>query len=159
MWDVRSWIAHARARGAPAIVAHGFSMGGFMTALLSSLERDLDAVVVGAPPADLGRVVAKEWRGAGRRHLRAHGLLGERLAAILRVVSPLAMTPLVAPDRRFIYAAIGDRAASPREAYELWEHWERPRVLWHHGSHLTLAGQPGVRRFVDAALLSSTQQD
>jgi pimeloyl-ACP methyl ester carboxylesterase len=154
LWDARRWIAHVRALGAPSVAVHGISLGGFLTALLAGLEPDLDAVVSGAPPASLDLLLARGWRGAARRRLREHGLIGPRSEAVHRVVSPLAFTPLVAPERRFIYAAVGDRATTAQQAYRLWLHWDRPEVRWHHGSHLTLFGRD-VHRFLERALSST----
>jgi hypothetical protein len=126
-----------------------------MTALIAGLDPDLDAVVSGAPPADLSWLLGKEWRASTRRRLQEHGLLGERSEMMHRVVSPLAMAPVVAPERRFIYAAVGDRATTAQQAYQLWLHWDRPEIHWHHGSHLTLFGRD-VDRFLAAALTSTS---
>ena len=69
-----------------------------------------------------------------------------------RVVSPLAMEPLVARDRRFIFAGLGDRMAVPSQAHALWEHWERPTISWFPGNHVGYLWSAKVSGFVDRVL-------
>jgi hypothetical protein len=54
---------------------------------------------------------------------------------LLRVVSPLAVAPRVAHDRRFLFAGIADSLAPRSQALALWRHWGRPRLAWYPGSH------------------------
>lgn len=151
VWDVRRWIAHLRQLGAPGVAVHGISLGGFLAAMLAGLEPDLDAVIAGTPPAELGVVLSRDWRRPQRQALARHDLVGARLDAVHRVVCPLALPPVVARERRFIYAAIGDRATTPQQAYKLWEHWERHDIHWHNGSHLT-SFSPATYRFLSSVL-------
>jgi len=150
--DLRRLIGWLRRQGAPAIGVHGVSLGGYTAALLGALEPDLARVVLGIPAAcfvDLtranvppGLLQAAEW-------------LGFPLAQIeetLRIVSPLAMRPRVPHERRFIYAGTGDRLAPPHHAWQLWRHWNEPRVLWYHGSHVSFLMEPSVRRLLREAL-------
>jgi hypothetical protein len=55
--------------------------------------------------------------------------------ALLRVVSPLAMQPLVSHERRAIFAGVADRVVPAVEASTLWLHWEKPRIAWYQGTH------------------------
>ncbi len=43
---------------------------------------------------------------------------------------------------------LADAVAPPDHARDLWEHWQRPRVEWYHGSHLSFAWESGVRQLV-----------
>ena len=77
-----------------------------------------------------------------------------------RVVSPFAFDPRVPRERRYLYAGLGDRLASPEHARDLWHHWDRPRVAWYHGSHVSFVWEPEVRSllveaFTDSGLLPS----
>jgi hypothetical protein len=50
------------------------------------------------------------------------------------MISPLALSPRVPMQGRFIYAGIADRLVHPRhEAARLWEHWGRPEICWYPG--------------------------
>jgi hypothetical protein len=152
VWDVRRCLSWVRAQGAPAVAVHGVSLGAYVAALLAGVE-DLDCVVAGVPPVDMAQVMAHHVPGGARREVEAAGLLGDEAEAVHRVVSPLALRPRVARDRRFVYAGLADRMATPEQAYRLWKHWDEPSVCWYRGSHLGAMWNRQVRRFVDDALL------
>jgi hypothetical protein len=61
----------------------------------------------------------------------------------------------VPADRRFVYAGIADRMATPGQAHRLWKHWEEPTVCWYRGSHVGFTWSREVRTFVDDALVAS----
>ena len=65
---------------------------------------------------------------------------------------PLAMPPQIAHERRFIYAGTADRLAPPHHAFDLWHHWEKPRVLWYQGSHVSFLMEPSVQELLREAL-------
>jgi len=71
---------------------------------------------------------------------------------VLRVVSPLALPVRVGRDRRFLYAGVADRLAPPHHAWNLWRHWERPRVVWYQGSHVSFLFEPSVQSLLEEAL-------
>lgn len=152
VWDLRRLVGRLRDEGAPAVGVYGVSLGGYTTALLSSLEPNLERAVLGIPAAcfaDLARahvppalMQAAEWLGFP---------LGQ-IEAVLRVVSPLAMPPRLAREHRYIYAGISDRLAPPHHAWDLWRHWERPRVVWYQGSHVSFLMEPTVRDLLREAL-------
>jgi pimeloyl-ACP methyl ester carboxylesterase len=152
-------IGWLRRPGAPAIGVHGVSLGGYTAALLAALEPDLERVVLGIPAAcfvDLAR--ANMPPGL----LRAAEWLGFPLAQIeetMKVVSPLAMPARVAMERRFIYAGTADQLAPPEHAFRLWNHWDRPRVLWYQGSHISFLMEPSVRKLLRHALSARAMLD
>jgi hypothetical protein len=159
IWDLRRMIGWLRRQGAPAIGVHGVSLGGYTAALLAALEPDLERVVLGIPAAcfvDLARANMP----AGL--LRAAEWLGFPLAQIketMKVVSPLAMPARVAPERRFIYAGTADQLAPPEHAWRLWNHWDKPRVLWYQGSHVSFLMEPSVRKLLREALSARAMLD
>jgi hypothetical protein len=159
VWDLRRLLGWLRRQGAPAIGIYGVSLGGYTAALLTALEADLQRVVLGIPAAcfvDLARVNVP----AGL--MRAAEWLGFPLAQIqqtLRVVSPLAMPPLIAHGGRFIYAGTADRLAPPHHAFDLWQHWEKPRVLWYQGGHVSFLMEPSVRELLREALSGRAMLD
>lgn len=147
-WDVRRLLRWLRASGAPAVALQGLSLGGYTAALVASLEEDLDCVIAGIPAADFVRIVrwhapALMWRVVERLGYRL-----EPIERLLRVVSPLAMRPRVPHERRFLFAATADRLAPPDHARDLWRHWDRPRMAWYHGSHLSFRLEREVERLV-----------
>jgi dienelactone hydrolase len=145
VWDVRRLIRWLRAQGAPAIGAYGLSLGGYTTALVASLESELDCVVAGIPAACF--LGLARWN-APAPLVRLADRLGfpwERLERVLTVISPLAFSPRVPRDRRFLFAGLADRLAPPDQARDLWRHWGRPRLAWYHGSHTSFCIEPGVQ--------------
>lgn len=154
VWDVRRLVGWLRAGGAPAVGLHGVSMGGHTAALLAALEERFECVIAGIPAVDMARLVralAPAWllRAAARS-----GLSMDRVEVLLRVVSPLAMPPRVPHEARFVYAGTADRLATPDHARDLWEHWERPRIAWFEGSHLSFFLEREVRELIREALAS-----
>lgn len=152
VWDVRRLVRWLRVSGAPAVALQGLSLGGYTAALVASLEEDLDCVIAGIPAADFARLArwhapALFWHLAERFGYRL-----EPVERLLRVVSPLAMPPRVPHERRFLFAATADRLAPPDHARDLWRHWERPRMAWYHGSHLSFRLEREVEGLVLEAL-------
>lgn len=151
--DVRSIMAWARTQhGAEAFAVHGVSMGGYLAALLAGLVDDLDCVIAGVPTVDLAWVMRRSVPDDERDVLDARGLLGSMADRIHQPISPLSFEPRLPASRRFVYAGVADRIATPAPAHELWEHWDRSSVLWYRGSHIGFAWSREVRQFIDDAL-------
>jgi hypothetical protein len=94
--------------------------------------------------------------------LRAAEWLGFPVTQIeetLKVVSPLAMPARVAKERRFIYAGTADQLAPPEHAWRLWNHWDRPQVLWYQGGHVSFLMEPTVRNLLSEALSARAMLD
>jgi alpha/beta superfamily hydrolase len=135
IWDLRRCLEWVCQQDAPSITVHGISLGGFLAALLASIDDRVDRVISGMPLVDLGGVGNRTPRRP-RRLLEEHGLLGERAELVHRVVSPLALPCRVEHGARHIYAGVGDRFTTAGQAYDLWKHWDEPQVLWFSGSHV-----------------------
>lgn len=153
VWDVRRLLAWLRVeRDAPSIGVYGISLGGFTTALLASMEDDLACVIAGIP--------ATSHTGLAHWHLPAPilrltehmGLAWDHLEHVVRVISPLAFAPRVPWDRRFMFAGAADRLVPPHHVHDLWRHWDRPRLEWYDGSHLSFGWEPTVRTLLAEAL-------
>lgn len=152
VWDVRRLISWVRTREPTAVVLHGVSLGGYVTALTSCFEADLDAAIAGIPVCDVPRLFARQSPRHVRQRAAEHGILAGAAEVVHRVVSPLAMPPLVPHDRRFIFAGLGDRMAVPAQAHALWEHWDRPTISWFPGNHVGYLWSAKVAGFVDGIL-------
>lgn len=163
VWDTRRVISWIRTQGPSgpterggsgpsAVGVYGVSLGGYLTALLAGFERDLDCAIAGIPICNLPELYAYHTPPRMRRRPDARALLGERVGEVLSVVSPLSFPPLVPHDRRFLFAGLVDRMATPQQAVALWEHWDRPRIAWYGGNHVGYLWSHRVETFVRDAL-------
>lgn len=156
VWDSRRVVSWIRETQDPtAVGVYGVSLGGHLTALLASFEEGLDCAIAGIPICDLPALFAHHSPARLARHPEARGVLGEEVAEVLSVVSPLSFGPLVPRERRFMFAGLVDRMATPQQAVALWEHWERPEIAWYSGNHVGYLWSDRVDAFVRRALQTS----
>lgn len=152
-WDVRRSIRWLReGRGAEQVGVYGLSLGGYVTALVAALEDDLDCVIAGIPCTDFPALYRRHSPRRVRVQAEDAGAMGPMASEVHRVVSPLAMPPLVAPDRRFIFGGLGDRMSTFQQARRLWEHWDRPPLGAYNGGHVGYFFSGEARQFVIDAL-------
>jgi hypothetical protein len=154
VWDIRRVLAWIRAEDPNARIGiTGVSLGGYASSLVASLEPDLTCAILGVPVADvLGLMEHHAGSNAGEEWLA----LSEPARQITRVISPLALTPALPLERRFIYAGLADRIVHPRhQITRLWEHWGRPEIHWYEGGHTLFFRSNAAARFVHAALVRS----
>jgi acetyl esterase/lipase len=152
LWDLRRALAWLRSQeDAARIGVLGYSLGGYNAALLAQFERELDFVIAGIPPSDFGAALWRHVPPAHRDYFAAHGIDLERYRSLLRPISPLARPPLVAADRRYIFAGVADRVVLPDQAIALGKHWQTP-IQWYQGAHLTFRGERVVRFHIEAAM-------
>ena len=154
VWDVRRLIAWIRAQqpGAP-IGLNSISLGGYIAALVASLDDDLTCAILGVPPSNLVELLGRHsgLRGADPRRTTI-----ELAGPIGRMISPLSLEPTVPARGRFIYAGVADRIVHPRQqVMQLWEHWGRPDMGWYRGGHTGFFEAKPVQRYVDTALVKS----
>ena len=156
LWDVRSALAWVRqAQSAEQVGVMGYSLGGYNTALLSSLEGDLSCAIAGIPLTDMAAAVWRHMPELQRRQLQMQGLDVAQIQRVLTPVSPLALTPRISHEKRYIFAATGDQLVPSDQAVRLYNHWQQPETLWYQGSHLSVRREAGVRRFVADALANA----
>ena len=154
VWDVRRLLSWIRAQEpASPIGLNSISMGGYIAALVASLEDDLTCAILGVPVADLVQLLGRH-SGLSRTDPRHQTvMLAEPLG---RMASPLALQPRVPERGRFIYAGIADRVVHPREqVVRLWEHWGKPEIVWYRGGHTGFFEARPVQRFVEMAIVQS----
>ena len=151
MWDLRRVLAWIQTQWDGPVGVYGLSLGGYNAALLSSLE-PLDAVIAGIPAVDFLRLSTRHGSPLQIRAAEALGLVHEQIRELLSVVSPLAMKPLVPHERRSIFAGTADRIVAPDHPRDLWRHWDRPRIVWYPGGHISFRRHPTVDRLIDDSL-------
>jgi hypothetical protein len=143
MWDIRRLLSWIRAQGETPIGVWGLSLGGYNAALLASLE-SLACVIAGIPALDFARLTWRHGAPLQIRYAEHHGLVHDEIADILSVVSPLAIRLRVAEEHRLIFAGVADRIVPADQARDLWRHWQRPRIVWYQGGHVTFRLHPEV---------------
>ena len=152
VWDIRRLVSWIRDQGATSIGLFGVSLGAYVVSLLAGIEDGFDAVVAGIPVVDFPTL----FHDHSPIHIRArsieHRILGGAAEDVFRVVSPLCFEAKVAPDRRFVFAGHGDRLAFPKQARNLWEHWDKPPISWYSGSHVGYLWSRQVETFLGQSL-------
>lgn len=156
VWDIRRLLLWLReCQGATSVGVLGYSLGAYTAALLAALEQDLDCVIAGIPASDL---VALQWRhgsGPALRYMESLGLGMARVQRLFNVISPLALPCAVPRQRRFMFAATGDRLVPAEQVVRLWHHWQEPEIAWYQGGHLTFRSARSVSRMIEHALRKS----
>jgi pimeloyl-ACP methyl ester carboxylesterase len=121
---------------ATAVVVSGISMGTPVAALVSHLERDIDAVGLYTPILGLNAMIARHlsrW-GAARDGFREL-LESPVVAKLTSVIDPLAVDPAPPPERRLIVGAWHDRMAMREPTTALQERWGG-ELYWYDGGHV-----------------------
>ncbi len=155
IWDLRRLIGWIRSQDGTQLGVFGISLGGYTSALLTSIEEGLAFVIAGIPPTDM---IAQREYLASTRERRAANIAGvdvQRDRKVYSVVSPLRLPSLVPHAGRFMFAASGDQFVPIEQVHALWLHWERPRISWCRGGHVSAPMLPGSRALVDEALANS----
>jgi pimeloyl-ACP methyl ester carboxylesterase len=133
--EVRAVVQWAQPQ-AKAIVVSGISMGTPVAALVSHLERRVDAVALYTPILGLNAMIARHlgrWGSSrdGYRELLASPVVSR----LTSVIDPLAVDPAPPPRRRLIVGAWHDRMAMREPAIALHERWNG-ELYWYDGSHV-----------------------
>jgi pimeloyl-ACP methyl ester carboxylesterase len=155
VWDARSLIAWIRSQSDRPVGVFGVSLGGHVAAMLADTDPDLACVVAGVPLTDIATMLSDTVRSRwGDQAVADAHLLDAAPIELSRLASPLTFDPVIPLERRFLYAAIGDRLVTAAQAEALWRHWEQPTILWLQGGHI-LNNVGASRRFVARALAAS----
>lgn len=150
--DVRRLVGWLRQRGASTLGLHGISLGGYVAALVASLEDGIDCVIAGIPAVDFPKLARDHEPPALRRQPASSRPSWQQLRAISHPVSPLAFPPRVPREGRFIYAGRADRVVRPEQPSALWRHWEEPEIHWFDGGHVLGVRGRSIGPFVARAL-------
>jgi len=140
VWDLRRLLAWLREyEDASTIGVYGFSLGSYVSSLLSTLDDDLSCIISVVPSGDLAEALRTSEPILPSKRRAHRSLHDDRSELVLRVVSPLTRPCRVPKDRRFIVAGQGDRIAVPNGATQLWRHWDQPAIKWRPRGHITTA--------------------
>lgn len=149
--EVRAVVRWVQPR-ATAVVVAGISMGSPVAALVSHLEKQVDAVALYTPILGLNAMIARHlarW-GSSREGFREL-LESPVVTQLTSVIDPLAVTPSAPPDRRLIVGAWHDRMAMREPADALQERWGG-QLYWYDGSHVGHIFSRRVQRVTDRFL-------
>jgi len=133
--EVRAVVRWAQPQ-ANAVVLAGISMGTPVAALVSHLERQVDAVALYTPILGLNAMIARHlgrW-GSSRDGYREL-LQSSEVSRLTSVIDPLAVDPAPPPQRRLIVGAWHDRMAMREPTTALHERW-RGQLYWYDGGHV-----------------------
>jgi hypothetical protein len=154
VWDIRRLVSWIRGtHGDVPIGVTGVSLGGYVTSLVASTEDGLACAIVGVPVVDIADMML---RHGGLRLDEDRRRMLELGRELTHVVSPLALTPRVPLEDRFVFAGVADRLMHPAEqVVRLWKHWGQPRIEWYQGGHAGFSRSKPVRQFLLDALIQS----
>jgi pimeloyl-ACP methyl ester carboxylesterase len=121
---------------AMAVVVSGISMGTPVAALVSHLERQVDAVALYTPILGLNAMIARHLARWGPSRDGFRELLeSPEVSKLTSVIDPLKVDPAPPPHRRLIVGAWHDRMAMREPATLLQERWDG-QLYWYDGSHV-----------------------
>jgi len=133
--EVRAVVRWAQPQ-ATTVVVSGISMGTPVAALVSHLERQVDAVALYTPILGLNAMIARHLARWGPSRDGFRELLGsEEVSKLTAVIDPLRVDPAPPPPRRLIVGAWHDRMAMREPAVALQERWGG-QLYWYDGSHV-----------------------
>jgi pimeloyl-ACP methyl ester carboxylesterase len=133
--EVRAVVRWAQPQANTVVVA-GISMGTPVAALVSHLERRVDAVALYTPILGLNAMIARHLERWGSSRDGYRELLESSVVSKLTsVIDPLAVDPAPPPQRRLIVGAWHDRMAMREPAVELQQRWGG-QLYWYDGSHV-----------------------
>lgn len=155
VWDLRRTLSWLRTRQPRGVGLYGISLGGYLSALTSALEDDIDCVIASIPMVDFTTAAQDNEPWIFRRYEREFEIDYDVVRAITRVVSPLSLESRVPRERRFICAGTADRVVRPNHARALWRHWERPEIHWFPGGHVLGMMHPSVPAFIERCVRSA----
>ena len=143
---------------ASAVVVSGISMGTPVAALVSHLEREIDAVGLYTPILGLNSMIARHLGRWGSSRGGYRELLDSPVVAKLTsVIDPLAVDPAPPSERRLIVGAWHDRMAMREPAIALQERWNG-ELYWYDGSHVGHIFSRRVQRVTERFLRGVSEE-
>lgn len=134
VWRLRRWLSD---NGSGPVGVMGLSLGGYVTALLAALLRDLAFAVPVAAPICLAGLPSRLF--AASRFARDDAPAPMSFAELRRgyaVHSPLVHRLRLPRERVLLIGGRGDEVVPPEHVWTLWHHWGQPELHWFSGSHV-----------------------
>lgn len=157
IYDLRALAMFLRARGASAVGVMGMSLGGYTTALWTSVAGPsdpggVDFAVAMIPAVSFARLMWRHGEGTSAQKKAANaGITEDMLVDAFAVHCPTTRPARVPRDRLYVIAGKGDRITPPDHAEALAKHWGVD-VLWFEGGHLAQVGRGDAVRVVRRSL-------
>ena len=139
--DLRTLMGILRRRGVEQIGVMGMSLGGFVAALLTTLEPELMLSIPFIPLASFA-----DWGEDAQTIPRDAALAAEyveALSAVERLISPVARPSAIASGQGRVVAGRADRVTPLRHARKLAHHFGVPLMTF-PGGHLVQVGRASV---------------
>jgi pimeloyl-ACP methyl ester carboxylesterase len=134
--EVRAVVRWAAEQPSTLVAVSGVSMGSPVAALVSHLEKQVDAVALYTPILGLNAMIAHHLARAESSREQFRELLGsDVVSALTSVIDPLVVEPTPPPHRRLIVGAWHDRMAMREPALALQQLWGG-QFYWYDGSHV-----------------------
>ncbi len=149
VWDIRQMMNWIRAQGADQIGIYGISLGGYTTGLITQSEPDLACAIAGIPASRLAPMLGRLVEPRMTAGLAERGIGLNEVEQLFKVISPLAEPPKLALDKRYIFAGVADHMVPAEHVAELWRHWEKPRIEWYQGSHVSWLWEKSAQNLLD----------
>lgn len=157
IYDLRALSVFLRERGSSTVGVMGMSLGGYTTALWTSIAGPddiggVDFAVAMIPAVSMARLMWQHGEASPlRRRAMSAGITEDLLVDAFAVHAPTTRAPRVPRDRLFVIAGRGDRITPPDHAEELARHWGSD-IVWFDGGHLAQVGRGDAMRAVRRAL-------
>lgn len=127
--ELRQLIAQLRARGAHEFSVWGLSYGGWIAALLASVE-ELHSLVLMEPIVDVAHAIWRSPAGlAIRRQLRPRGIPPALIERHFHLTSPMHAEPMLVPENILLIAGEYDRIAPAAGIARLHGLWQGSEML------------------------------
>src|ERR1700748_1285008 len=155
--EVRAVVRWAQPQ-ATVVVVSGIAIGTPVAALVSHLERQIDAVALYTPILGLNAMIARHlgrW-GPSRNGYREL-LQSSEVSRLTSVIDPLAVDPAPPPQRRLIVGAWHDRMAMREPAVALQQRGGGQRY-WYDAGHVGHVCSRRVQRVTERFLRDVGQQ-
>jgi pimeloyl-ACP methyl ester carboxylesterase len=134
--ELRQLMGWLRARGSTEFGLWACSYGGWIGALLASVERDFRFIALIEPIVDVGHAIWESPTGlALRRELLAHGIPPDLIEGHFPLICPSRSQPLCDPARILFAAGEYDSIARAEDIRRLHEQWTGSSFLTQPQGH------------------------
>ncbi len=142
--EAHALLAWARGRGFEARAVAGYSMGGYLAALVAATHAEptgVAALAAGAAPGPVFTEGALSWsidfEDLGRRAGTTATAARARLGEVFAIADLRHYSPPIRCDAAMIVASEGDAYVPAAETRALHAHWPGSSMRWTRGGHIS----------------------